>query len=109
MEQAIGTAQWLRMMGSLVLVLVLLVACLWLWRWLQNRGTGWRTRGQAQLQVQEVVQLGVRHKIIMLRAGPRQLVVGVSPSGMTALAQWPRFGEELQQAQDAAQAPESRS
>ena len=99
MEQAIGTGEWLRMMGSLVLVLCLVVASLWCWRWLQRRQLGGRGHQHAQLRVEEVVQLSVRHKVVLLRAGSRQVLVGVSPSGMSALAQWPRFDDELKQAQ----------
>ncbi len=102
MEQAIGTGEWLRMMGSLVLVLVLAVACLWVWRWLQNNSLGGRRAVRAQLAVEETIQLGVRHKIVLLRAGSQQVVVGVSPNGMTALAQWSRFNGELQQVQEQA-------
>ena len=88
MDNAIGTGEWLRMMGSLVLVLVMLLATLWFWRWLQKRSmqTGGR---HAQLQVQESLMLGARQKVALLRAGPLHVLVGVSPTGITTLAQWP--------------------
>lgn len=88
MDNAIGTGEWLRMMGSLVLVLVMLLATLWFWRWLQRRSMHAGGR-HTQLQVQESLMLGARQKVALLRAGPLHVLVGVSPSGMTTLAQWP--------------------
>lgn len=104
MEQAIGTDEWLRMVGSLLLVLTLVVASLWAWRWVQRRGLG-GPRSQ-QVKIEEVLPMGVRHKIVLLRAGQRQVLVGVSPNGMTALAQWSDFEAAVRGAQAAAaQAP----
>lgn len=102
MEQAIGTDEWLRMVGSLVLVLALVVASLWAWRWVQRRGLG-GPRSQ-QVKIEEIVPMGVRHKIVLLRAGQRQVLVGVSPNGMTPLAQWSDFESAVRGAQAAAQA-----
>lgn len=97
MEQVIGTQEWLRMMSSLVLVLALAVGCLYGWRWLQNRSLVTTRAQRAQLRVEEAIQLGARHKVVLLRAGTQRLVVGISPQGFTRLAQWPSFESELQQ------------
>lgn len=99
MEQAIGTDEWLRMIGSLLLVLALAVGSLWGWRWLQNRGLSGARSQRGQLHVEELLQIGVRHKIMLVRAGSQQLLIGVSPNGLTSLGQWSRFGGELEQAQ----------
>lgn len=93
MAQAIGTEEWLRMMGSLILVLALVVAALLVWRWLQRRAGG--SGAAAVLKIEQVVALGARHKIVLLRAGARQVVVGVSPNGMSALTQWQDFDATL--------------
>jgi flagellar protein FliO/FliZ len=88
MDNAIGTGELLRMMGSLVLVLALVVGTLWFWRWLQQRGLQ-RTGRTSQLQIQETLMVGARQKVALLRAGPLNVLVGITPTGVTALAQWP--------------------
>lgn len=88
MDNVIGTGELLRMTGSLVLVLGLVVGTLWFWRWLQQRNLH-RSGRSAQLRIEESLMLGARQKVVLLRAGPLQVLVGISPTGVTALAQWP--------------------
>ena len=77
----------LRYAGSMLLVLALLGGLLWSLKRLQ---TGVRPGGAArQLQVLEAVSVGPRQKVALLRVGNRYVLVGVSPTQMTALGSWP--------------------
>jgi flagellar protein FliO/FliZ len=77
----------LRFAGSLVLVLALLGGLLW---GLKRMQSGVRLSGGArQLQVIEAVSVGPRQKIVLVRVGTREVLVGVSPTQLTALGSWP--------------------
>jgi flagellar biogenesis protein FliO len=41
------------------------------------------------LQVIEAVSVGPRQKIALVRVGGREVLVGVSPTQLTALGSWP--------------------
>jgi flagellar protein FliO/FliZ len=71
----------LRMAAGLVAVLALLGATVWLSRRFQLG-----TRRQAGLiEIQSGISLGAREKVVLLRVGREQVLVGVSPAGMRTL------------------------
>lgn len=80
-----GTADlWgpaLRMIASLVAVLAVVGALAWITQRLRNGG-----RMQTGLiQVVSGISLGSREKVVLLRVGDEEILVGVSPSGMSPL------------------------
>ena len=71
----------LRMIASLVAVLAVVGALAWIAGRLRNGG-----RLQAGLiQIVSGVSLGSREKVVLLRVGNEEILVGVSPSGMSPL------------------------
>lgn len=70
-----------RMIVSLGAVLALVGALAWLAQKLRN---GNRTRG-GLIEILSGVSLGTRDKVVLLRVGAEQVLVGVSPAGMRAL------------------------
>jgi flagellar protein FliO/FliZ len=77
----------LRYLGSMLLVLALLGGLLWSLKRMQS---GMRPGGATrQLQVIKAVSVGPRQKIALVRVGDREVLVGVSPTQMTALGGWP--------------------
>lgn len=90
----------LRFAGSLVLVLALLGGLLW---GLKRMQSGVRLSGGArQLQVIEAVSVGPRQKIVLVRLGTREVLVGVSPTQLTALGSWPVAAADDSETLDAA-------
>ncbi|MFA5940094.1 MAG: flagellar biosynthetic protein FliO [Sinimarinibacterium sp.] len=69
------------MIGSLMLVLLVIFALAWLARWLQGARPG---RGLA-VQMQAGVQVGAKEKVVLLRVGEQQFLVGVAAGGVTLL------------------------
>jgi flagellar protein FliO/FliZ len=76
----------LQFSGSLVIVLVLLGATLWMLKRMKHMGK--TTSGPLQLELLESVSFGPRQKIVLMRAGAHQVLVGVSPGQFTSLATW---------------------
>jgi flagellar protein FliO/FliZ len=75
------TASVLRMILSLAVVLALLVASAWAVR-------HWRERHAAtggSIEVVSGLNLGAKERIVLLRVGSEQVLVGVSPAGMRSL------------------------
>ena len=71
----------LRMIASLVAVLAVVGALAWITQRLRNGD-----RLQAGLiQVVSGISLGSREKVVLLRVGDEEILVGVSPSGMSPL------------------------
>jgi flagellar protein FliO/FliZ len=79
MDSLLGPA--LRMLASLGAVLVLLGALAWAVKKLRNAG---HLQG-GLIEVLSGVSLGARDKVVLLRVGQEQVLVGVSPAGMRAL------------------------
>ena len=71
----------LRMVAGLGVVLGLLVAAAWLSRRFRLPS---RLRGSA-IEVLSGISLGSREKVVLLRVGQEQLLVGISPGGMRTL------------------------
>ena len=73
-----------RLIGSFVLVLGLLALVLWGLRRVQSRG-GFAGVAKRQMHVVESLSLGPRQKIVLIRVGTRELVLGVTPTSISAL------------------------
>ncbi|MEN9996966.1 MAG: Flagellar protein FliO [Pseudomonadota bacterium] len=87
MAPGFGSADLFRMIGSFALVLALMAALLWALRRLQSRMNS-QNPGR-RLQILESVSVGPRQKIALLRVGHHEVMVGITASQITALAQWP--------------------
>lgn len=66
---------------ALMVVLVLIFALAWLARRLQ----GLRPAAAGLLQIQGGVQVGARERVVLLRAGDKQLLIGVAPGRVQTL------------------------
>jgi flagellar protein FliO/FliZ len=87
MAPGIGSADLFRMIGSFALVLALMAALMWALRRLQSRMLT-KNSGR-RLQITESVSIGPRQKIALVRVGNHEVMVGITASQITALAQWP--------------------
>jgi len=87
MATGLGSADLFRMIGSFVLVLVIMAALLWALRKLQSRMNS-QNPGR-RLQIIESLSVGPRQKFALLRVGEHEVLVGITPTQMTSLAQWP--------------------
>ena len=87
MAPGFAGADLFRMLGSFALVLALMAALLWALRRLQSRMNS-QNAGR-RLHIVESVSVGPRQKIALLRVGDREVMVGITASQITALAQWP--------------------
>ena len=76
-----------RMIGSFALVLAIMAALLWALRKLQSRLNS-QNPGR-RMQVIESLSVGPRQKFALLRVGEHEVLVGITPTQMTSLAQWP--------------------
>jgi flagellar protein FliO/FliZ len=87
MATGLSVMDMLRFAGSLLLVFGLLGGLLW---GLKRMQSGIRPIGaERQMQVIEAVSVGPRQKIALVRVGGREVLVGVSPTQLTALGSWP--------------------
>ena len=71
----------IRTILSLIAVLAVLGACAW---FVQRMRNGGHLKG-GLIEIISGVSLGNREKVVLLRVGEEQIVVGVSPAGMTSL------------------------
>ena len=74
------TGPLLRMVMSLALVLALVVA----FAWLAKRFRGGQMQG-GLIQIVSGLSLGPKDRVVLLRVGHEEVLVGLSPSGMRAL------------------------
>ncbi len=82
---AIGI-DWFRMGASMVAILLLLAALFWVLR--RVKAMQHPSGQQRKLQVLETLSVGPRQKIALLRVGTREVLIGMSASQFTALANW---------------------
>ena len=74
------TGPLLRMVSSLALVLLLVGAV----AWLAKRFRGGQMQG-GLIQIVSALSLGPKDRVVLLRVGHEEVLVGLSPSGMRAL------------------------
>ncbi|MDA8781646.1 flagellar biosynthetic protein FliO [Porticoccaceae bacterium] len=80
-----GWAEWLSMIASFLLVMALLVGTLFALKKLGPTVTG---AGKRRLSILEVQNLGARQKLLLVSVNGEQILVGLSPQGMTRLGGW---------------------
>jgi flagellar protein FliO/FliZ len=87
MAPGLGSADLFRMIGSFALVLAIMAGLLWALRKLQSRMNS--QHPGRRMQVIESLSVGPRQKFALLRVGEHEVLVGITPTQMTSLAQWP--------------------
>ena len=87
MPPGLASADLFRMLGSFALVLAIMAALLWALRKLQSRLNN-QNAGR-RLNVIESMSIGPRQKFALLRVGQHEVLVGITPTQMTSLGQWP--------------------
>ena len=80
-----GLMDWLSMMGSFLLVIGLLVATLFL---IKKMGPSISNASNKRLQILEVQNLGARQRLLLVSVNADQVLIGISPQGMTNLGSW---------------------
>ena len=80
-----GWAEWLSMIASFLLVIGLLVATLFALKKL-NLGIG-GDEGK-RLKILEVKNLGARQKLLLVSVNAEQILLGLTPQGITRLGGW---------------------
>jgi flagellar protein FliO/FliZ len=87
MAPGLASADLFRMLGSFALVLAIMAGLLWALRKLQSRMNS--QHPGRRMQVIESLSVGPRQKFALLRVGEHEVLVGITPTQMTSLAQWP--------------------
>lgn len=77
---------WVGLASSFLLVLGLLALLLFALKRMQGFSAG--AGGQRQIQHLETMTAGTRQKIVLLRVKDREILLGVSATQITALAEW---------------------
>ena len=76
---------WLSMMGSFLLVIGLLVATLF---FIKKMGPGIGNNTNRRMKILEIQNLGGRQKLILVSVNSEQVLISLSPQGITRLGQW---------------------
>ena len=80
-----GWAEWLSMIASFLLVIALLVATLFA---LEKLNLGIGDDEGKRLKILEVKNLGARQKLLLVSVNTEQILLGLSPQGITRLGGW---------------------
>jgi flagellar biogenesis protein FliO len=77
---------WAQFTFSVIFVFLLLAACLW---WLAKRKGGLLlNRAQKPIQIEDTLQLGIKHKLILIKVDGHKVLVSVTPTQMQTLHAW---------------------
>jgi flagellar biogenesis protein FliO len=77
---------WAQFTFSVIFVFLLLGACLW---WLAKRKGGLLlNRAQKPIQIEDTLQLGIKHKLILIKVDGHKVLVSVTPTQMQTLHAW---------------------
>lgn len=90
MTTGLSGADLVRLIGSFALVIALMGGLLWLLRRMQTKISG-HSRGR-RLQLIESLSLNTRHKLALVQVDGQQVLIGMSPAQLTALAHWSQDG-----------------
>ena len=74
------------MMGSFLFVIGLLVVTLY---FIKKMGPSISNASNKRLQILEIQNLGARQKLLLISVNADQVLIGISPQGMTNLGTWP--------------------
>jgi flagellar protein FliO/FliZ len=102
-----GWSEWLSMMASFMLVIGMLVATLFV---IKKLGPNIGNAGNRRLKLLEIQNLGGRQKLLLVSLNGDQVLIGLSPQGMTKLGSWPAVEDDTDNANlqaDAQQAGEA--
>ena len=80
-----GWVDWLSMMGSFVFVIALLVSTLFM---LKKMGPRVGAVNNRRLNITEIQNLGARQKLLLVSVNNDQVLIGLSPQGITSLGRW---------------------
>ena len=80
-----GWVDWLSMMGSFIFVIALLVATLLM---LKKMGPRIGSVNNRRLNIIEIQNLGARQKLLLVSVNNDQVLIGLSPQGITSLGRW---------------------
>jgi flagellar protein FliO/FliZ len=87
MNAGLNAMDVLRMVGSMAVVIALLLAVLWGLKRIQNQMLTAKHTGR--MQVLESQSMGTRQKIALVRIGEHEVLLGITPTQINALGQWP--------------------
>jgi len=85
MLEEFGWVDWLSMMGSFVFVIALLVSTLFM---LKKMGPRVGAVNNRRLNIIEIQNLGARQKLLLVSVNNDQVLIGLSPQGITSLGRW---------------------
>lgn len=85
-ESALGSGQLAagylaQLLGGLVMVILVILVLAWFVR----RAPGAQGQGRSVIQVLAVRGIGARERLLLVQVGEEQVLIGVSPAGMSAL------------------------
>jgi flagellar protein FliO/FliZ len=96
-DDVVSTAEILSLMVSLFLILGAAGAAAWfLRRWQGSLG-----RREGPLRLEHIIAVGPRERLAMVRAGTRYLVVGITPTAITRIAELQEGEQEAPKAAEA--------
>lgn len=70
---------------SMSMNLLMVIGAILLFGWIYTRSHGLRAGRNAHFRVLSAQPLGAREKVVLLQVGEQQIVVGISPGGMSTL------------------------
>lgn len=79
--KVVSYSDMLNWSGSLLLVLLVFFVCVWLMR----KSGQFASSGRENLKVLAGLSLGVREKVVLIRVGDKQLLLGVTPGRVEKL------------------------
>ncbi len=105
MAGELSWTEWLTMTGSFLFVIVLLIATLFL---LKRLGSNYPVGATKRIKIVDVHSLGARQKLLLVAVRGQEILVGVSPQGITRLGEWQRDDNELDEEAQPAQTSEGK-
>ncbi len=77
---------WAQFAFSVTFVFLLLAACLW---WLAKRKGGFLVnRENKPIQIVDTLQLGIKHKLMLVRVDGHKILVSITPNDLQTLHAW---------------------
>lgn len=95
--KVVSYSDMLNWSGSLLLVLLVFFVCVWLMR----KSGQFASSGRENLKVLAGLSLGVREKVVLIRVGDKQLLLGVTPGKVEKLLELEGDQRLFQEAVDA--------
>lgn len=84
-DAAVTTSVWSELIAILLPLGLIVVALLGVLIWARRRAG--LSAGAGPLSIEQVLGVGTRERIVLLRAGSRRLIVGVTGSGISRLGE----------------------